>query len=189
MKKEKVEKVEKVEILCIVDTSASMSRIMTDVVSELNKFIDDQKALPGKAKLTLAAFDNEYRVIMDRVKLKDVEPITFSQLQPSGMTALLDAIGTTLSNAKKNRKTICLIQTDGHENVSKEYTNESVSKLIKEKEAEGWEFVFIGAGVDAFTVGSTFGLAQAQCFSVDRSAKGAQDMGEVYTATTSLYRQ
>ena len=177
-----------VEILCILDRSGSMGAMMKEVVNALNGFIEDQKKLPGKARMTLCAFDNEFSTIYDRVNIGDVKEIKIADVMPRGMTALYDAIGKTISGAKKDRKTICLIQTDGAENSSSEYSAEQVKNLITEKEKDGWEFVFIGAGIDAFQAGSQFGLTKSQCSTVARSAAGANDMVGVYAATTTAFR-
>ncbi|HAR37767.1 MAG TPA: hypothetical protein DCS09_03870, partial [Porphyromonadaceae bacterium] len=161
----------KVEILCVLDRSGSMSSIMEEAVSAFNGFVEQQKTLPAKANLTLVAFDHEYTVVYDKVKLAEVQPLKVSDVPPRGMTALNDAIGRAMANVT-SKNVVMLIQTDGHENASKEYTSEAVKKLIEEKKAIGWDISFIGAGIDAFASGSAYGILRDKCLSVGKNEKG-----------------
>ncbi|WP_207064022.1 vWA domain-containing protein [Motiliproteus sp. SC1-56] len=178
-----------IEILCVLDRSGSMGSIMDEAIAAFNHFVEQQKQLPGKAKLTLAAFDDRYELILKRVKISDVPSLNRSAVEPRGMTALYDAIGRTISSAKTDRQTICLIQTDGYENASQEYSAKQIKELIKQKEGDGWEFVFIGAGVDAFTAGTDFGLTADKCVSVAKSSVGMEAFAyELGSRTTSFRR-
>ncbi|MCW8884229.1 MAG: VWA domain-containing protein [Motiliproteus sp.] len=178
-----------IEIICIFDRSGSMQSIIDEAVAAFNQFVEQQKAEPGKARLTLVSFDNHYELIHQRMKLKDVPPLERTQVEPRGMTALFDAIGRTINSAKPDRKTICLIQTDGMENASEEYHGDQIKTLIAEKEAAGWEFVFIGAGIDAMAEGSRAGIAADKCYQVSKDSEGVVLAQSVLCEKTTRFRQ
>ena len=178
----------KVEILCILDRSGSMDHIMKEAINAFNEFVTEQKTLPGDARLTLAAFDDKYDVIHDRVDIQEVPTLSKRVVFARGMTALNDAIGKTINNAKKNKKTICLIQTDGLENCSNEYSTNDIRELIKKKTKKGWEFHFIGAGIDAFAEGHKYGIPDANRVSVASNAKGMSQYGATCNAATTSFR-
>jgi uncharacterized protein YegL len=177
----------KVEILCILDRSGSMMSIIDETVAALNEFISQQKKLKGKATLTLVAFDNEYLVVHDRVDIKKVDPVSVSDVQPRGMTALNDAIGKTI-NSTKAKDVVLLIQTDGQENASQEYTTAQIKELVQAKEKEGWDISFIGAGIDAFSSGANYGLAANKCLSIDKTKEGMSQMRNYTCSVTTSYR-
>ncbi len=177
-----------VEIICVMDRSGSMSGITKEAVNAFNRFVEDQKKLPGKAKLTLVAFDDQYEVIHDRVKLKDVPMLTEGEVFARGMTALNDAVGKAINRATDAKKVICLIQTDGFENSSHEYSSNQIKSLVEEKTDAGWEFHFIGAGIDAFAQSAQFGISRANTFSVSADAKGMDDYSERMSVTSTAYR-
>lgn len=177
----------KIEILCIMDRSGSMRSIMDETVGAFNGFVEQQKKLPGKAKLTLVAFDDQYKVVMDRVKLNDVAELSVSDVQPRGMTALNDAIGKAFANIDAEN-VVCLIQTDGYENDSKEYSTHSIKSLIEEKKKLGWDISFIGAGVNAFSIGKDFGLAFDKCVTVNKTKLGMETFRSYASATATSYR-
>jgi hypothetical protein len=181
----------KVEILALLDRSGSMTSIMHEAVGAFNSFIEAQKALDtnDKVKVTLACFDNEYEVVFDRVPLQDVPELTVPMVQPRGMTGLNDAIGKLVNGAKyPSRDTVLLIQTDGYENASNEYTSSQIKELIEAKEAAGWDVNFIGAGIDAFSVSEGLGFKLNKSLSIEASAEGMQDFGACMAATTTMYR-
>jgi uncharacterized protein with von Willebrand factor type A (vWA) domain len=131
------------EIICILDRSGSMRGSENEVINSFNKFIKDQKKIEGKAKVTLVLFDNEYEMPWRRIPLKDTPKLTKELYYTRGMTALNDSIGKTINDFSKKKKVIMLIQTDGFENCSREFSTDQVKKLIKKKKK--WEFVFIGS--------------------------------------------
>ncbi|MEH6628623.1 MAG: hypothetical protein V7739_19465 [Motiliproteus sp.] len=177
-----------VEIICVLDRSGSMENIMDEAISAFNGFVDQQKKQVGKAKLTLAIFDDQYELLYDRIKLKQVPVLTIEDASPRGMTALYDAIGRTVCNAKPDRQTICLIQTDGMENSSQEYSAKKLKALVDDRTKKGWEFVFIGAGIDAFAAGNSFGLSIEQCVNVTNTSEGMKEFGEVLCQRSSSFR-
>ena len=163
------------EVICVVDRSGSMASVWDDTVGGINEFIKKQKEIPGKANLSLVFFDTEYDMPFDGVSVKDRvfdKPMTFADYAPRGGTALYDALGKAINAAnarfEKNKpnKVIMCIVTDGHENSSREFTQESVKKLIEKQTSENdWEFVYLGANQDAFAVGGGIGIAQRSCAS------------------------
>lgn len=155
----------KTEIICILDRSGSMGSMLTETIEGFNSFIDEQKAVKGKAKVTLVQFDNKYDVIYSGVKLKNVPVLDTNTFKPRGMTALLDAIGKTLTEQKERitnekwaDKVIVVILTDGHENASQEFKTDTVKKLTKDAQDEGWSFVYLGANQDAIVAAQQFGI-------------------------------
>ena len=139
---------------------------MDEAVAAFNTFIDEQKKLEGKAKVTLIAFDDRYEVVLVRVKLKDVKPLTVNAVLPRG-TALNDAIGKAINSVSSKRKdVVLLIQTDGGENSSREFKTSQVNEMIKAKEQLGWDVTFIGAGIDAFDVGMNYGIKRGNIMAV-----------------------
>lgn len=176
------------QIICVIDGSGSMQDMMNEAVGALNNFIDDQRKIKGLAELTLIAFDDQRKIIHSRRDLQEIPKVKYNEVFLGGMTALYDAIGMALNGYKKTEKTICLIQTDGYENSSKEYTASDIQKLIKEREKWGWKFVFIGAGIDAFEEGAKFGLGRGQTYSVDRGSKGMAAYANTMSVETRSYR-
>lgn len=152
------------EIVCIVDRSGSMESIKKEAIGGFNNFLELQQKVEGKANMTLAQFDDQYELLYNGVDVQDVSKYTDATYVPRGMTALLDAVGKTINSIsarmatmkdeEKAKKVLVSILTDGYENASKEYKLDQVKKLVEEKRALGWEFIFIGAGLDKFSAES-----------------------------------
>lgn len=178
----------------ILDRSGSMQSCKTDTEGGFNTYIVDQKTTPGKCKVALHQFDDQYETVYSDVPIKKVEPLV---LVPRGMTALLDAIGKTivakgqqlasLPEAKRPGTVIIAILTDGGENSSREYTYDSVKKLIKTQQDQyNWIFVFLGANQDAVLTGSRMGIARGQTITYDTNA--TMDTFSTLSASTTNYR-
>ena len=173
------------EIVCIIDRSGSMGSIRDDAIGGFNTFLEDQKKHPGEARLTYAQFDDVYEVIHNGVDIQKVEPIDHETYQPRGSTALLDAIGKTITTVgerlsktpehEKPGKVVVVILTDGKENASQEYNRQQIFDLItQQREQWQWEFVFLAANQDAIESGHGLGIAHAANFSPDSfGARGA----------------
>ena len=155
------------EIVFILDRSGSMTGLEADTIGGFNAMIEKQKAAPGEAFVSTVLFDTQRDVIHDRVALQDVCPMTREDYWVRGCTALLDAVGKAIHHIgnvhkyareeDRPEKTIFVITTDGMENASREYSAEQVRKMIQQqKEKYGWEFLFLGANIDA--VGTARGL-------------------------------
>ena len=171
-------------IVAILDCSGSMGLLATEVISNFNKFLKEQQKLAGKAKLTLVIFDNIVTTIYDKVKLKDAKPITNKEYVIGGMTALNDAIGHTLHRFMKKEKAIFLIHTDGMENASKEYTKTQVKQMVESK--DNFEFIFVGAGIDAQGTGSNLGFVNN--ITTTRSIDDLAATYNSFSETTLSYR-
>ncbi len=177
-----------VDIICILDRSGSMMGLQDEVINSFNEFIQDQRKEAGKARVTLVLFDDKYEVVYEGMKLKKVPELTSETYFARGMTSLYDAIGKTLTNVDV-KDAMVLIQTDGHENSSQEFNQSRIKSLIKEKEDLGWDFIFLGANIDAASVGSSFGLHASKTSQFDASDAGIKTAYATMNATASVYRK
>ena len=159
------------EIVFILDRSGSMAGLEEDTIGGFNAMIEKQKREPGEAYVSTVLFDNTCDVIHDRVAIRKVAPMTRKEYYVRGCTALLDAVGKAIhhiGNAHKYareedrpEKTIFVITTDGMENASRRYSYEKVKSMIThQKEKYGWEFLFLGANIDAAAVAGRFGIGE-----------------------------
>lgn len=151
------------DIVFILDRSGSMSGLENDVIGGFNKYVGEQKKLGLKAKLTTVLFDNVYEVLHDRIPISEVPKLTKFEYFPRGTTALLDAVGksinVTKSKTKKGDKVLFIINTDGYENSSKEFTKEQIKKLVtKMVKDKDWKFVYYGADLDNFSDAQAMGI-------------------------------
>ena len=158
------------ELVFILDRSGSMYGLEQDTIGGFNSLLEKQKADSSEAYVTTVLFDNELRTLHDRLPLSEVKPMTEDDYYVGGSTALLDAVGSTIKHIArihkyahpdhKPEKTLFVIITDGMENASREYTYDKVKALIShEQEKYGWEFLFLGANIDAVSEGARFGIA------------------------------
>ena len=162
-----------------------MGGLESDTIGGFNSMIEKQKKEEGKAIISTVLFDDETEILHDRKKLKKIEPITDKDYYVRGCTALLDAVGGAIHHIgnihKYSRKedvpekTLFIITTDGMENASRKYTYEKVKKMIEhEREKYGWEFLFLGANIDA--------IAEARRFGIDESRAANYNCDEAGTA-------
>ncbi len=157
------------ELVFILDKSGSMSGLETDTIGGYNAMLAKQKAVEGECRITTALFDQGYELVHDRTDIRGVSPLTDKEYQVGGTTALIDAIGRTIDKiegAQKHtaqeyraEKVMFVIITDGLENASREYTAKKVKAMVeRQKEKHGWEFVFLGANIDAVETAAHFGI-------------------------------
>ena len=174
------------ELVFILDRSGSMAGLETDTIGGFNAMIEKQKKEAGEALVTTVLFDNESVTVHDRIPLQEVPPLTEKEYFTRGCTALLDAVGGTIRHiANIHRyirredvpeRTLFVITTDGYENASRYYDYDKVRRLIEHEKAKyGWEFLFLGANIDAAAEAKRFGIA------ADRAADDKCD-----TAGTAL---
>lgn len=160
---------EPVQIICILDRSGSMSSLVEDTIGGYNTFLTKQKDNSGEAQVTTVLFDNEYELIADAVDLQEISELTNETYYARGTTALLDAIGrtvtTTLGRFEKDnicpekRRVLVMIMTDGLENASREYSKATVKSLIEETtEKYHWNYIFMGANIDSVAEASSIGI-------------------------------
>lgn len=157
------------EIVFILDRSGSMSGLESDTIGGYNSMIEKQKKEEGEALISTVLFDGQTDVLHDRVPLDKISPITEKEYYVRGSTALLDAVGGAIhhiGNVHKYareedvpEKTLFIITTDGMENSSRQYSYYKIKKMIeKQKEKYHWEFIFLGANIDAVGVADRFGV-------------------------------
>jgi len=162
-----------------------MGNLASDVIGGFNQFLADQKKLKGKAYLTVVLFDDKYEVLMKDVEIQDVKPLTEREYFVRGTTALLDAVGKTVTtvkaDSKKRDKVLVFINTDGFENASVEYDNKKVKEVVEDAKKLGWNFVFLGANIDSFSVGGAMGITVTSNYTA--SAIGTRS---VYDTTSNL---
>ena len=172
------------ELVFILDRSGSMSGLEKDTIGGFNSMLEKQRKEPGDAVVSTVLFDNETEVIHDRVVIADVPNLTDKEYFVRGCTALLDAVGGAIHHignihkyARKEdvpEKTLFIITTDGMENASHHYTYDKVRQMIeRQKERYGWEFLFLGANIDA--------TAEAKRFGIDESMAANYHCDEVGT--------
>ena len=180
------------ELVFILDRSGSMSGLEADTIGGFNSMLAKQKKQEGRAYVTTVLFDHEIETLHDRIPLRKVKPLTGRDYTVRGCTALLDAIGDTIKHiasihryARKEdvpANTMFVITTDGMENASRRYNSEEIKKMIeKEKAKYGWEFLFIGANIDAVETARTYGIAKDRAVNYHADSKGT---GVVYEAVS-----
>lgn len=179
-------------VLMIVDMSGSMGPLANDVRGGFNEYLRSLKADPDmEYRLTVTAFDTEFIPLAVGERLADVPELTTSNYMPRGMTALNDAIGKTLAEfdakhgkVRKHERALCVIQTDGYENSSREFTTDQVKALIAEKDkSDRWGFIFLGAGPDAWQAGGSYGLGHSTLRSAATSRGTASTYSGLATAS------
>ena len=171
------------ELVFILDRSGSMSGLEKGTIGGFNSMIEKQKREDGQALVSTVLFDNESVVIHDRLPLDRVPPLTEREYFTRGCTALLDAVGGAIHHignihkyARKEdvpEKTLFIITTDGYENASRRYDYEKVRQMIQhEKEKHGWEFLFLGANIDAAAEAKRFGISEDRAVTYKCDAAG-----------------
>ena len=188
------------EIVFILDRSGSMAGLEADTIGGFNAMLEKQKREPGEALLSAVLFDHVSEVVYDRVDLRTIEPMTDKQYFVRGSTALLDAIGGAvrhIANVHKYAreedrpgKTVFVITTDGMENASRNFTYAQVQKLVKrEQEKHGWEFLFLGANMDAIEAARSFGIREGHAVRFENDSAGTGLNYEVVSRSIGRLRK
>lgn len=170
------------ELVFILDRSGSMGGLESDTIGGFNAMLDKQKKLEGECRITTVLFDNNYELLHDRIDIQAVSPITEKEYFVRGSTALLDAIGRTIHKTRNTQQhtaedyraenVLFIIITDGQENASREFSSAQVKEMIEtQKTASGWEFIFLGANIDAVETARHFGISadRAQNYHADKA--------------------
>lgn len=177
------------ELVFILDRSGSMSGLERDTIGGFNAMIEKQKKQDGECIVSTVLFDDESRVIHDRVSLDEIRPMTEDDYFVGGCTALIDAIGGAIHHignvhkyARKEdvpENTIFIITTDGQENASHLYSSNKVKQMIeRQKEKYGWEFLFIGANIDAVETAKRYGIDRNRAVNYNADAQGTSVLYE-----------
>ena len=187
------------ELVFILDRSGSMSGLERDTIGGFNAFVEKQKKAEGEALLSAVLFSDGSEVIYDRVDIRKVEPMTDAQYCVGGCTALLDAIGGAVRHIKnvhkyareedRPAKTVFVITTDGMENASRNYGYDEVRRIVRhEQEKYGWEFLFLGANMDAISAARSFGIRADRAVRYKSDRAGTALNYDVVGETVARYR-
>ncbi len=171
------------ELVFILDRSGSMSGLEGDTIGGFNAMVEKQKREEGECFVSTVLFDNVSEVLHDRLKLSEIKPMTDNDYTVRGCTALIDAIGGAIHHIGNIHKyarpedvpenTMFIITTDGMENASHRYTSEQVKSMIeRQKTKYGWEFLFIGANIDAVETAGRYGISEDRAVNYNADKKG-----------------
>ena len=187
------------ELVFILDRSGSMQGLEVDTIGGFNAMLEKQKKEPGEAFVSTILFNDHTQVLHDRVKIEAVEPITHREYYVRGCTALLDAIGGAIHHIGNIHKyarsedvpehTLFVITTDGMENASRRYTSQQVKTMIqRQKEKYGWEFLFLGANIDAVETAGSLGIAPDRAVNYHCDSEGTRLNYEVMSQAVTAVR-
>lgn len=187
------------EIVFILDRSGSMSGLEADTIGGYNSLIEKQKKEEGEAIISTVLFDDLQEVLHDRVRLDRIKPMTNKDYYVRGCTALLDALGGAIHHIgnvhkyareeDRPEKTLFIITTDGMENSSRRYTYDRVKHMVeRQKKKFGWEFLFLGANIDAIEVAGRFGIAPERAVNFESDSAGTAVNYKALSATVSCVR-
>ena len=188
------------ELVFILDRSGSMGGLEGDTIGGYNAMLGKQQAAEGEAVITTVLFDDKYELLHDRINLKAIQPITDKEYFVRGSTALLDAIGQTIhkiGTAQKHTaedyradKVLFVITTDGMENASRTYSYQIVREMVEhQKKKYGWEFIFLGANIDAAETAGRFGIATDRAANYHADSVGTQLNYAVLSDTITEFRE
>ena len=187
------------EIVFILDRSGSMANLVDDTIGGFNAMLQKQKSEEGEAYVSTILFDNYTELLHDRVDIQNVKPMTREDYYVRGCTALLDAMGKSIRHIGKvhkyareldrPEKTLFIITTDGMEIASREYTYHKVQRLIqRQQEKHGWEFLFLGANIDAAKEAARFGIAEDRAANYHADRQGTAVIYEAMSEAVGQIR-
>ena len=187
------------ELVFILDRSGSMAGLERDTIGGFNAMLEKQKREAGEAVVSTVLFDHEFEVIHDRVHLERMPMLTERDYYVRGCTALLDAVGGAICHIgnvhkyareeDRPEKTLFVITTDGMENASRRYSYEKVKAMItRQKEKYGWEFLFLGANIDAAREAARFGIDAARAANYHADTQGTAVIYEAVSETVCNFR-
>ena len=188
------------ELVFILDKSGSMSGLEKDTIGGFNSMLEQQRKVDGECVITTVLFDNRYELLHDRIDIRAVQPITGKEYFVGGSTALLDAIGRTIhkiDTAQKNtteeyraEKVMFVIITDGEENASRCYSSAQIRQMIQhQKERYGWEFIFLGANIDAVETAGRFGIDADRAVDYVPDGEGTELNFRMMSETVATFRE
>ena len=188
------------ELVFILDKSGSMSGLEKDTIGGFNSLLDQQRKVDGECVITTVLFDNRYELLHDRIDIRAVQPITGKEYFVGGSTALLDAIGRTIhkigtvqkntAEAYRAEKVMFVIITDGEENASRCYSAAQIRQMIqRQKERYGWEFIFLGANIDAVETAGRFGIDADRAVDYVPDGEGTELNFRMMSETVARFRE
>ena len=190
---------EMTELVFILDKSGSMAGLEKDTIGGFNALVEKQRQLQGDVRVTTVLFNQSYELLHDRISLKGISTLTEDDYEVGGTTALLDAIGSTvqkIANAQKRTmeeeradKVMFVITTDGMENASCEYNYKKINEMIAmQKQKFNWEFIFLGANIDAVATARQFGVEEEFAVEYHADPEGTQLNYQVLSEAVSSFR-
>ena len=188
------------ELVFVLDKSGSMSGLEKDTIGGYNSMLKEQRGVNGECIITTVLFDHRCELLHDRIDIRAVTPITGTEYFVGGSTALLDALGMTIHKiaaAQKNtaeayraEKVMFVIITDGEENASRQYSVRQVREMIRlEKERYGWEFIFLGANIDAVETAGRFGIDADRAVDYVPDSRGTELNFRMMSETVAAFRE
>ncbi len=182
----------KTEIIVIADESGSMHGLMDDANGGYQNFVNEQRDVPGEARLTLVKFANHVHRVFQGQDIKTVGPL---DLKPRGNTALYDAIGMTLGEQQDRIKkegwadlVVVMVMTDGQENASVEYTKEGIATIVKMAEGNNWKFIWMMSNQDAFTTARSLGSVSGMTLNKAATSQGERESYQYASVQTRSLR-
>ena len=176
---------EEVDLFFILDRSGSMYGSERDTINGFNAFIEKQMAKNHNIRVTTVLFDDEYEVLYSRKPIDEVKPLTPEVYYVRGCTALLDAIGKTVTSfERKVKKGMFVINTDGLENASREFSRGQIKDMV---ENSGFEFIFIGADIDSYAEASRIGIRSSHVANYSKTSKGIDDLYKSVGKVTDIF--
>ncbi|AJD90470.1 hypothetical protein JMA_11530 [Jeotgalibacillus malaysiensis] len=188
------------ELVFILDKSGSMGGLESDTIGGYNSMLEKQKKIKGECNITTVLFDHHYELLYDRINVSKIDAMTEKEYQVGGSTALLDAVGVSLhkmisvqklsNGTGRADKVMFVIITDGEENSSREYSADHIKSLIEQqKENHGWEFIFLGANLDAAKTAQRYGISSDRAINYVADHKGTQLNYKVMSQASASFRE
>lgn len=187
------------EIVLVLDESSSIDGLQDQTIQNLNDFFDSQRKVAGEAFVTVVKFCSSVSLAVDASPIGRLEKFSHYNYSPNGSTALLDAVGMSIvntntrfaemDNTRRPSKVIFVILTDGEENCSRRFTRSEIKTMIQDQETNfGWDFLYLGANQNAFSVGETMGIKPGKALSWSQTQTGMSGMFEAVSRSVSAYR-
>lgn len=187
------------ELVFILDRSGSMGGLESDTIGGFNAMLKEQQIADGEAIITTVLFDDHIEILHDRLNIKGVAPITEKEYYVRGTTALLDAVGISIKkiiNVQRHThdnvkagKVLFVITTDGYENASREYTYDKIRSMIEHQKSKyGWEFIFLGANIDAVAEAERFGIGRDRAAQFHNDKQGVELNYRTVSRATMSFR-
>ncbi len=186
------------EVVFILDRSGSMHSLTADTIGGFNSMLKKQKEEKGECLVSTVLFNSQSSVLHDRVPIKEVSEITDREYVASGSTALIDAMGDAIRHIRNVHKyvreedvpehTIFIITTDGYENSSHRYSSDEVKKMVEAQKEKGWEFIFLGANIDAVETAKAYGIREDRSVNFINDSKGIEKNYDSISCVMSCVR-